>query len=250
MKDDVRGLYTIKDMKNIKNLCMIEDRVIITDIRGLIELYYFQTPIVCNKFIVLDSVELTYNLNALYDAGQWFGFRADYSIPLTQYLKNVNCSECLFLMPPSNIKNFEIKYDLPHHVFFKRINPKVLLSQRVSDNKKLFVRRDTPGGSFDSLHKVYDVIEYENEMDMFNYGGLVYHRRNRIGKHEQFGRLVFEFVMLGKFVYFFDDPFEVEDGLSDYLKYYKIKFENNAIITKPSELIERMKEKYEVEPWI
>lgn len=249
MKENIRGLYALKNLKNIKTFHMFEDDVVIIDIRGLIELFYIGMPIVCKKLVVVDSVELSYHLNEKYDAGQWFGFRADYSIPFTQYLENIKYDECVFLMPPSNIDNFSMKYKIPCLTFFKRINPKVLLTQETSNNGKLFVRRDTPGGEFDFLQENFDIISYENEMDMFKYRGLIYHRRNRIGRHEQFGRVVFELIMLDKQVYFLRPPFQVADGLSDYLRYYDIKFKGKKVVTKPEELIEKMNRKYEVEPW-
>lgn len=250
MKDNIRGLYTLNNMRNIQECFVIEDEVIIIDVRGLIELFHNLIPIVCRKLIVIDSVELTYNLNEMYHAGQWFGFRADYSIPLTHYFANMRFDECVFLMPPSNIDKFKEKYNIPALQFFKRIDPNVLLTQKTNNNGKLFVRRDTPGGEFDFLKKRFEVITYKNEMDMFKYRGMVYHRRNRIGKYEQFGRVVFELIMLGKQVYFLRNPFDVCDGLSDYLKYYNIKFKGKKIVTKPEELIVRMKMKYEEEPWI
>jgi hypothetical protein len=87
------------------------------------------------------------------------------------------------------------------------------------------------------------------EHTIFDYKGLIYYRRRKFYYHEQFGRLIFEFIVLGKEVHFIDDPFLIEDGLTDYLRHYEIEFDKRKIITSSNKLIQKMEEPYETKPW-
>ena len=121
--------------------------------------------------------------------------------------------EKIFLMPPSNFKLFkEIYPDLNASIFFKKIN-------------------------LDSLKTIKPNDPYFDH-------DLVYKRREEVMWHEQFGRRVFEFILLGKKIYFGNDPLMIKDGFSDYLWYYDIKTKNGEVTTKPEELSERMEDRY------
>ena len=87
-----------------------------------------------------------------------------------------------------------------------------------------------------------------NEVDhIFDYKALVYRRRKYLEYQEQFGRLIFEYILLGKTVYFMDEPF-TEDGLTDYLRHFNIKFDGNRVSTTKEELKNKMMV-YKDKPW-
>jgi len=202
--------YNLKRRIKMRELESIDDDIIITDFRGLIVLSNEDIIIDCKKLIIMDCVELTYHLNEIYSAPNWFfWFDFSYSDTIDKYLNNISCSEIVFLMPPSNHMKFTKKYpNFRSKAFFKKINVGVL--------KK--VRK----GFFD---------------DYFSYS-----RRPEVLWYEQFGRRIFEHIILEKHVFFRNDPYMKDDGLSDYLKHYEIKFDGQRVTTTPQELTERMED--------
>ncbi len=191
----------------------IEDDIIITDFRGIIVLNHENVKLSCERLIVMDCMELTFHLNRFYDVVNWFFWFDEftYETPIYRYLNNIKFNDIKFLMPPSNYSKFcEMYFDLYPTIFFKKINVPVLLKHRN--------------------------IEY------FDRDTFVYERKKEKRWHDQFGRTIFEFIILGKKVVFKNNPFMVDDGVSDYLKYYKIEFEGNKVKTTAEELDERMKD--------
>ena len=88
-----------------------------------------------------------------------------------------------------------------------------------------------------------------NEVDhIFDYQNLIYRRRSYLAYEEQFGRLIFEYILLGKTVYFLNEK-HTEDGLTDYLNHFNINFKDNRITTTKEELTKRMLI-YEYKPWL
>ena len=59
--------------------------------------------------------------------------------------------------------------------------------------------------------------------------------------------MIFEYILLGKDVYFLDRPFQA-DCLTDYLCHYNIKFDRFKVTTTAEELKTKMKV-YEEQPW-
>jgi len=240
---------------------ILEPEVVITDFKSLIKMGELNKWIICNKLIVMDSIELTYHLKDMKKA------RFYYDIDLYKALKKFYTKEVVFLMPPNNCKIFNKKYpDLNAKTFFKLINVNMLETLKFENRPGYFFRWDD--------HKTYQTIvrdkfgehgvNYEPEWKLkngnkipikynevnhiFDYQCLVYRRRKYLEYQEQFGRLIFEYILLGKTVYFDSDPF-TDDGLTDYLRYFDIKFDSsNKILTTKNELRNRMIE-YTNKPW-
>ena len=127
-------------------------------------------------------------------------------------------------------------------------NAKILLADDSSFMRKLLIDilKEIEYKYGDKL-KTFD--EYD-EINLWDYKGMIYYRRKHLEYYEQLGRLIFEFIMLGKEVHFLKDPFEVADGLSDYLRHYDIQFdENYKVITPAENLIYLMELDYRYKPW-
>jgi len=187
----------------------IEDEIIITDFRGLIVLNNEGYQLNCKKLVVMDCLELTYHLNEMHDAIDWFfWFDFSYADSIYKYLKFQCFEDIVFLMPPSNYNKFFFKYpELKAQVFFKKINVDVLGSMRSG------------------------IIE----------DCLTYKRRPEVSFHEQFGRRIFEHILMGSTVYC-EGYADKEDGLCDYLAYYDIRFDGDMVATKAHELERRMRD--------
>ena len=84
-------------------------------------------------------------------------------------------------------------------------------------------------------------LKYNEVNHIFDYESLVYRRRKYLEYQEQFGRLIFEYILLGKTVYFAAERF-TDDGLTDYLHHFDIQFDGNKIVTTKDELREKMKD--------
>lgn len=206
---ETKRLYTIQNPIKIKKV--IEDDIIITDVRGLIVLTKEGHELNCDKLIVFDCAELTYHLKNLYDAPMWL-FWLDYSYKdsIYEYL-DFNAKDIQFLMPPSNFKIFVNRYpDLDAKIFFKKINLEVIKKRR---NKY-----------------------FKND--------ITYSRRPEVLWHEQMGRRVFEFLLTGNKVTFGNDPFMIRDGFSDYLEYYNIGIKNGTATADIENLRGVMNEPY------
>jgi hypothetical protein len=244
-----KRFHTFNKLELIKNYKRDLDATVITDFKTLIKLYELKIHIACKKFIIMDNNELSYHLNN--DEQSKFyhqGLNIYELISLHQY------QEILFLMPPSNVSEFKDQYsDLPFRVFFKKINWD-LLKYVSKDNKNgLYYRFDDIDILKEIEYKYGDKLktfdEYD-EINLWDYKGMIYYRRKHLEYYEQLGRLIFEFIMLGKEVHFLKDPFEVADGLSDYLRHYDIQFdENYKVITPAENLIYLMELDYRYKPW-
>jgi hypothetical protein len=244
------------DMGNYMKLwgnVWIKDDVVITDFRGLVICHKWGIPFKCSKLIVMDSVELSYHLNDMPDATHWFDWDFCYNTPLDSYLDIHEYDEIIFLMPPVNVKTFEKRYpQLNAQEFHKKINYDALKSVRTSDNGKYCYRTDKPNLIYNALEKVdiYDNVDEQPQGSIFNYRGFIFHRRKRLQYWEQFGRLIFEYIMLGKEVKFAVNPYGIHDGLVDYMNHYGIEIDSSRnITTKKQGLIDRMQSPYEVKPW-
>jgi hypothetical protein len=169
-------------------------------------------------------------------------------------------------MPENNHVIFQKKYHyLNSEIFYKNINIDMLKSLKFENRDGYFFRWDDLKGYDDLIKKEFgdNGFKYEpewklkmgrkiplkyNEVDhIFDYKSLVYRRRKYLEYQEQFGRLIFEYILLGKTVHFMGPP-HTDDGLTDYLKHFNIKFNRNKIITTKEELENKMKF-YKDKPW-
>jgi len=257
-----RRSYTLgKGEVKILKKEIVEPDTVITDFKTLIMAKKLGMWVICKKLLIMDSIELTYHLKDIRNA------RFFYDVNIYEALKQFYTKETIFLMPPNNYNIFKRKYpDLKAQVFFKKINVDMLNTIDFENRFGYFYRWDDSkdyvdlvGGKFGPYGHHYEPdwklkmgrkipLKY-NEVDhIFDYKDLVYRRRKYLEYQEQFGRLIFEYMLLGKNVFFLDDPF-TNDGLTDYLKHYDIQFNsNNKIITTKEELIEKMK-CYKEKPW-
>jgi hypothetical protein len=240
---------------------IVEPDIVITDFKTVITAKELGMWVICKKLLIMDSIELTYHLKDMKHA------RFFHEVDLHESLRQFYTNETVFLMPPSNHTLFKKKY--PHlnaKVFFKNINTDMLNTIKFENRDGYFFRWDdlkdytnlvkdrfgNKGFNFepDWMIKQGKKIPLKyNEVDhLFNYTNLVYRRRKYLEYQEQFGRLIFEYILLGKTVQFFDDPY-TDDGLTDYLKHFDIKFDSsNKIITTKEELTNKMRG-YIYKPW-
>jgi len=239
---------------------IIEPGVVVTDFKTLIMAEKLKLFVICKKLIIMDSIELTYYLKNMKNA------RFYYDFDIYQALRSFYAEKIVFLMPPSSHRLFKSKHpDLESRVFFKKINVDMLNIIDFEDRDGYFFRWDDcerykdlveskfgPGGvSFEpewmekSGWKI--PLKYNEANHLFDYKTLIYRRRKYLAYQEQFGRLIFEYILLGKKVYFIGPPF-TGDGLTDYLTHYNIKFKGNEVITTKEELEKKM-QKYTDRPW-
>jgi hypothetical protein len=240
-----------------------EKDIMITDFSSFINLYNDKVKITCKKLIVIDTFELTYHLKNI--SSECFCAEFD----LEKIVNSFQLNEILFLMPPSNHTLFKKRYSsIPSKIFYKQINIDMLSKIRFSNHTGNLYRWDyeedrskeakTKFGKdcykFDP-YWIYDnncqnrIFDRHDEIDyLFEFKNLVYSRRKYFNHIEQFGRLIFEYILLDKTVYFLDDPIYCNDGLADYLKHYDIQFENSKIVTTKKQLKEKICS-YEDQPW-
>jgi len=244
-----KRLYVFDELKLLMDYTSDPDAIAITDFKTLIKIFELNIKVVCKKLIVMDNNELSYHLNNVQEAKFY-----PKNVNINRLIKCHQYEEILFLFPPSNIDQFKKQYpDIPFRVFFKKINWSLLKDIPLNNIDKLYYRFDDVDSKQQIEHKYGDKLitfdEYE-ELDLWDYKGMIYYRRKHLEYYEQLGRLIFEFIMLGKEVHFLKDPFEVADGLSDYLRHYDIQFdENYKVITPAEELIYLMELDYRSKPW-
>lgn len=230
--------YKIGKIKTIRDFIVHRRCNVVTDFMSLVNV---EAPIICRNLIVFDNAELSYHLNGITN----FFYKKD--IPdLRQVLKKHRFSKVLFLMPKVNYEKFIIKYpDIPATIFYKKININALLSVPFSDNNRWFYRAEKDGNEPKDIKCKKEIDKLTLDVDlkkMFDYHGYVYYRRADRSNFEQFGRSIFEFLIMGKEVHYFDHPNDKDDGLKDYWNHYG----------KGDKEIVRMmmSEDYEYKPWL
>jgi len=241
--------YRFNELDIIDNYEGKMSDITFTDFKTLIKFWKEGKTITCDTLYVFDNNELSYHLNDMKDAKFYHE-----GLGLNGMMKEHIYKKVIFFMPPSNIDTFSKKYpDFKCQVFFKKINYDMLKKIKYGHKDILWYRFDDDDVKDEVYKKMISkygaYVETRDEYDEINlwdYKGMIYYRRKHLNYYEQFGRLVFEFIMLGKEVHFLEDPFGVEDGLADYLKHYGIEFdENYKVITKPEHLINQMITDYE-----
>jgi len=229
--------YKIGKVKIIKDVIVHRRCNVVTDFMSLVNI---NAPIICKKLIVFDNAELSYHLNGITN----FFYKKDVG-DLRKVLEKHRFQDVLFLMPKCNYEKFKIKYpDLPADIFYKKINVKPLLTISLKNNGRWFYRAEKNGGEPKDIKCKKEIDKLTLDVDlkkMFEYSGYVYYRRKDRSNIEQFGRSIFEFIILGKQVHFFDHPNDKNDGLKDYWNYYG----QGDRIT----VINMMCEDYKYKPW-
>ena len=244
-----KRLYTFNKLKLLQDYKPDPEANIVTDFKTLIKLFELNIRVDCKKLIIMDNNELSYHLN---NSKQSKFFHPNLNI--NRLIKSHKYKEILFLFPPSNVSKFKKIYpDIPFKIFFKKINWNLLKDVPINNIDRLYYRFDDIDNLKEIEHKYGSKLitfdEYK-ELDLWDYKGMIYYRRKHLEYYEQLGRLIFEFIMLGKEVHFLKDPFEVNDGLSDYLRHYDIQFDEKYKVITPSEnLIDLMTLEYKFKPW-
>ena len=269
--ENVKKLYeVIKNSRREYNLGKGEVKIlkkeivhpgtVITDFKTLSVAKDLGLWVICKKLLVMDTIELTYHLKGMSFARFYNYF------DIHKALKRFYTEKTVFLMPQNNHEIFKKKYPtLNSEVFYKNINIDMLSALKFENRDGYFFRWDDLKGYDDLVREKFgdDGVNYEpdwklkmgrkvplkyNEVDhLFDYKTLVYRRRKYLEYQEQFGRLIFEYILLGKDVYFFDEIY-TDDGLTDYLKCFNIKFKQKKIVTTKDELAKKMKG-YINKPW-
>lgn len=240
---------------------IIEPNLVITDFKSLIKFNKMKSYVACKKVLIMDSVELTYHLKDMKHAKFY------YDIDVYKALKIFYTDEIVFLMPESNYKLFTKRYpDLNAQIFYKNIYVDMINKMQCNNVRGNFYRWDDDTESKKQIYECFgkECFKFEPDWDINNEGkrvpfklneqeyifefkNFIYRRRKYLEYQEQLGRLIFEYILLGKTVYFMDEPY-TDDGLTDYLKHFDIKFEGNKIITTKEELAEKMST-YKIKPW-
>lgn len=211
--------YYIQDTSIIRSINKIDGNLI-TDFASILKCYKDNKRLVVSgKIVVLDNLELTLLLK------DWKESRYYIDVKLYDCLNFHKFKDIIFLMPKSNIHDFTTQYpDLKYIEFYKKVNLDMMNSVPREDNGK-------------TLHRSKSIIRKESP---FRYSSYAYTKKSDTSYYEQFGRLVFEFIILGKNIDWVDNPYDYKDGLRDYLNYYG---------TDRDHLIENMSRKYENTPW-
>lgn len=258
---DSRRSYTIrKGEVKILRKDIIEPETVITDFKTVIKAKELGLSVICKKLIIMDTIELTYYLKDMNHA------RFYYDVDLYNCLRHFYTKELLFLMPPNNYELFKKKHpDLNAKSFFKIININMLKTLVHENREGYFFRWDDDQDYIREIKEKYGnncyycepewtkknefkvPLKYKESNHLFDYKNFIYRRRKYLEYEEQFGRIIFEYILLGKNVYFLNEKF-TNDGLTDYLKHYNIKFDGQKIITNKEELEEQMIE-YSYQPW-
>lgn len=189
---------------NIKENYIIFEKQssVITDFKSLVSLYDDRRPIIAKKLIVLDNVELSYYLLSMKSAPYYIEVDLDKCLGFHRF------EEVEFLIPPVNYVGFKARHDYPATIFYKKINTDMLKAA--------------------AMDGVFKPQKYH------------YKKKKKLAYFEQFGRLVFEFIMLGKEVVFEKNPLLYNDGMADYILHYGLEKEK---------LWEKMGGMYEYKPW-
>lgn len=232
--------YKIGKVKTIRDVIVHRRCNVVTDFMSLVNI---KAPIICKKLIVFDNAELSYHLNGITN----FFYKEDIG-DLRKVLEKHRFSKVLFLMPKCNYEKFKIKYpDLPADIFYKKINIQALLTVPFSDNNRWYLRlerdRNEPKQILDILERssMTDGLIGDDLQKMFDYKGYLYYRRKDRSGIEQFGRSIFEFLIMGKQIHYIDHPTKVNDGLKDYWNHYG----SGARET----IIKMMSKNYNYRPW-
>ncbi len=208
------------------------NETVITDFKSLIS---WPKSIICEKLVILDNSELSYHLN-----NTVIDFYPKDIGDIRTVLEKHTYNDHIFCMPPSNFEQFTQRYpDLNARIFFKKINIEALCTARPSDNGKFFYRGDAPPKGL--LKLAPEPVLLDDLTQMFKYSGYIYYRRRDRAAYEQLGRMIFEFIIFNKRVYFYDKPDSENDGLADYWRYY-----HNG---DRDYIIEMMLEPYKDAPW-
>jgi hypothetical protein len=247
-------------VKILKNE-IIEPVTAITDVKSLIKLKESNTFVACKRVLVMDSVELTYHLKDMKHARFYF------DDDLQEVAKTFYADEIIFFMPENNYHLFKEKYpNLKCEIFYKNINVDMINTLQCGNSDGYFFRWDDGEDRCNEIKEVFgqECFKFDPDWDVnkkgvkvpfkynepdyiFDFKNLIYRRRKYLEYQEQFGRLIFEYILLGKTVYFLDEPY-TDDGLTDYLKHFDIKFDGNKVVTTREELHEKMKS-YKYKPW-
>lgn len=257
---DTRRDYTIGtgEVKILKKE-IIEPEVVITDFKTLMMAEKLGMWVICKKLLVMDSIELTYHLKDM--KGARFYHPGDIYKSLKQFYTN----ETVFLMPQNNYDIFTKKHpDLDAKVFYKTINVDMIKTLKHENRPGYYFRWDDLKGYADVVQERFGEgtyhepdwklkmgrkipLKYNEVPHVFDYQEFVYRRRKYLEFQEQFGRLIFEYILLGKTVHFYNEP-HTDDGLTDYLRHYDITFNGNTITTTKEELENKMRV-YIDRPW-
>ena len=115
--ENVKRLFEVKILKND----IVTFDTVITDFKTLINLNKLKINIICDKLIIMDTIELTYHLKGMTNA------RFYYDVDLYTLLRGIYYNQILFLMPHNNVYLFNQKYgDLKGIPFYKHINIDIL----------------------------------------------------------------------------------------------------------------------------
>jgi hypothetical protein len=239
-KDLIRTRRKYK-IGNIKNLAydVRTDGVIVTDFMTLCSLDFHLT---CEKMVIFDNAELSYHLKNI----TTFFYPKDVG-DINKVMDKHTFRDHIFLMPPCNYDMFVERYPmLQASIFYKKINVDALNTIQSENNGKLFYRIERGEDSEKNYitlpppninGRFPEAVPLKDSTKMFDYCGFIYYRREDRAYYEQLGRLIFEFILLGKKVHFFDRPEDRQDGLNDYWAHYK-DFTRDLI-----------EEDYDFKPW-
>ena len=186
--------YRFDEVREIKNYQGNKESILVTDFKSLNKLYNDGIKLTCDKMYVIDNNELSYHINKSKEAKFY------HKTNVNKIMKSHKYNDVLFLMPPSNINQFKKVYpDLPCEIFFKKIDYEMISKIKYTENDRLWYRFDDIDIEQEMRDKYGNFIETRPEYDEINlwdYKGMIYYRRKHLDYYEQLGRSVFEFIFL------------------------------------------------------
>ena len=137
IKNTRRSYIFDKDEVETLEKEIVEPDLVITDFKTLIMAEQLDMWVICNKLLIMDSIELTYHLKDMKNA------RFFHNVDIRKALKRFYTKETMFLMPPNNYKIFKKQYpDLEAKVFFKNINVDMINTLKFENRDGYFFRWD------------------------------------------------------------------------------------------------------------
>jgi len=181
----------------IKN---IDVNILVLDYISLINLTKMGMSIKCKTLIVFDCLELTFHLRGI-SHELYISERID-ELPIQYETIQFNVTPFIY----DDFKKMYPKIQVKKYL--KKIDVKALKTIKTIDNGKSFCR--VP-------NKDVEFIKDMTLQNIFNYNTFYYFTRENFSLQEQFGRIIFEFKLLGKNV-IIDKIYD--NGLKNYLDEY------------------------------
>ena len=195
-----------------KSIKFLSSDVIFTDFVSLIKLLSGFWILQCDRLILFDNLEVYLFLNQIYSNPLLSRFSILTKLKsLRRFFEMlIKVKNVFFLVTPSISDKVAEQLQFVDKVrvipYYKKINIPVFKTIKYSSNGKCFSRE----------YVSQDIHMLRSNENPFDYDCYIYRRRQILSFYEMFGRMIFEFILLGKEVKILDP--HVQDGLTLYLQ--------------------------------